>query len=261
MLLLRLPEPVEGLVATSGPLPERFAVRKRGGAEIMVEVADIDRVEASGNYAVLHVGGETFEIRFEALPPLPLAAMVLPVDVLAVERGSHSYADGTRWQADTLPLEGANADFLLESFGAPVSAIAPNLLLASVQTANGATPVGVRVRSISATGFEVALMQREADAALPRAEEEVGFLAIWAPLKKGGAIINGAVANWTSAYFKLGTAPKTTGNCVLALAEETSFDAETAHIAEHVWLFRTLNGCWAGVMSNPPVDPVLVERR
>lgn len=43
-------------------LPERFAVRRRG-KEIMVEVADIDWVEAAGNYAVLHVGGETLEIR------------------------------------------------------------------------------------------------------------------------------------------------------------------------------------------------------
>ena len=43
--------------------PERFAVRKRGGSEIMVEVADIDWIEASGNYAILHVGAETFEIR------------------------------------------------------------------------------------------------------------------------------------------------------------------------------------------------------
>ena len=43
--------------------PERFAVRKRGGSEIMVEVADIDWIEASGNYAILHVGGDTFEIR------------------------------------------------------------------------------------------------------------------------------------------------------------------------------------------------------
>ncbi|MBL6616961.1 MAG: LytTR family transcriptional regulator [Reyranella sp.] len=43
-------------------LPERFAVRKRG-KEIMVEVADIDWVEAAGNYAVLHVGGDTLEIR------------------------------------------------------------------------------------------------------------------------------------------------------------------------------------------------------
>ena len=43
--------------------PERFAVRKRGGSEIVVEVADIDWIEASGNYAILHVGGETFEIR------------------------------------------------------------------------------------------------------------------------------------------------------------------------------------------------------
>jgi hypothetical protein len=48
--------------STAQPLAERFAVRKRG-REIMVEVADIDWVEAAGNYAVLHVGGETLEIR------------------------------------------------------------------------------------------------------------------------------------------------------------------------------------------------------
>lgn len=47
---------------SSAPLPERFAVRRKG-REIMVEVADIDWIEASGNYAVLHVGDETFEIR------------------------------------------------------------------------------------------------------------------------------------------------------------------------------------------------------
>src|SRR4029450_9783030 len=48
--------------APPNALPERFAVRKRG-KEIMVEVADIDWIEAAGNYAVLHVGGETGEIR------------------------------------------------------------------------------------------------------------------------------------------------------------------------------------------------------
>lgn len=46
----------------AAPLPERFAVRRKG-REIMVEVAEIDWIEASGNYAVLHVGDETFEIR------------------------------------------------------------------------------------------------------------------------------------------------------------------------------------------------------
>ncbi|SJZ90793.1 transcriptional regulator, LytTR family [Enhydrobacter aerosaccus] len=47
----------------SAARPERFAVRKRGGAEVVVAVADIDWIEASGNYAILHVAGETFEIR------------------------------------------------------------------------------------------------------------------------------------------------------------------------------------------------------
>jgi hypothetical protein len=47
----------------AGATPERFAVRQRGGREIMVEVADIDWIEAAGNYAVLHVGSDRFEIR------------------------------------------------------------------------------------------------------------------------------------------------------------------------------------------------------
>ena len=42
---------------------ERIAVRKRGGSEVLVEMADIDWIEAAGNYAILHVGGETYEIR------------------------------------------------------------------------------------------------------------------------------------------------------------------------------------------------------
>jgi hypothetical protein len=60
-------EPVLPPARTPSPpptaLPERFAVRKRGGNEVVVEVADIDWIEAAGNYAVLHVGGDTFEIR------------------------------------------------------------------------------------------------------------------------------------------------------------------------------------------------------
>jgi hypothetical protein len=55
------PLPVSA-AAPAGAMPERFAVRKRG-REIMVEVADIDWIEAAGNYAVLHVGGDTLEIR------------------------------------------------------------------------------------------------------------------------------------------------------------------------------------------------------
>jgi hypothetical protein len=71
-LLQRKPVAAEP-VPSSTPLPpslpeprapvERFAVRQRGGSEIVVEVADIDWIEASGNYAILHVGAETFEIR------------------------------------------------------------------------------------------------------------------------------------------------------------------------------------------------------
>jgi LytTr DNA-binding domain len=61
--LLERNAPAEPAAEPVGGRPERFAVRKRGGSEIVVEVADIDWIEASGNYAILHIGGETFEIR------------------------------------------------------------------------------------------------------------------------------------------------------------------------------------------------------
>jgi hypothetical protein len=66
-LFAHVPPPAAEPAAAPTPLqpeslPERFAVRKRG-KEIMVEVADIDWIEAAGNYAVLHVGGDTLEIR------------------------------------------------------------------------------------------------------------------------------------------------------------------------------------------------------
>jgi hypothetical protein len=62
-LLQRVPVAAPVIPPADGALPERFTVRKRGGREIVVEVADIDWIEAAGNYAILHVGGDTFEIR------------------------------------------------------------------------------------------------------------------------------------------------------------------------------------------------------
>ncbi len=61
-VLERAPAPA-AVPMDEGTRPERFAVRKRGGNEVVVEVADIDWIEAAGNYAILHVGGDTFEIR------------------------------------------------------------------------------------------------------------------------------------------------------------------------------------------------------
>ena len=56
-------EPPSPPAASEPARPERFTVRRRGGNEVVVDVADIDWIEAAGNYAILHVGGETYEIR------------------------------------------------------------------------------------------------------------------------------------------------------------------------------------------------------
>ena len=54
-------EPVAGHIPSALPL-RRIAVRKKE-REVLVAVEDIDWIEASGNYAILHVGSERHEIR------------------------------------------------------------------------------------------------------------------------------------------------------------------------------------------------------
>jgi hypothetical protein len=55
--------PPSGIVHTdaSGRL-DRFAVRRKD-KEVLVSAQDIAWIEAAGNYAILHVGGETYDIR------------------------------------------------------------------------------------------------------------------------------------------------------------------------------------------------------
>jgi hypothetical protein len=52
---------IEATPGISGRL-DRFAVRHKG-KEIVVSVQDIGWIEAAGNYAILHVGGERYDIR------------------------------------------------------------------------------------------------------------------------------------------------------------------------------------------------------
>lgn len=53
--------PADDLPTSAGRL-ERFAVRRKD-KEILVSARDIAWIEAAGNYAILHVGGETYDIR------------------------------------------------------------------------------------------------------------------------------------------------------------------------------------------------------
>ncbi len=54
-------EPASGIASPAGRL-ERFAVRRKD-KEILVSAQDIAWIEAAGNYAILHVGGERYDIR------------------------------------------------------------------------------------------------------------------------------------------------------------------------------------------------------
>lgn len=82
--------------AATTPAATRFAVRK-GGKEVLIDVAEIAWIEAAGNYAVLHVGGERYEMRSS------LARLEGELDPQRFVRVHKSYMVNVQWVREVEP--------------------------------------------------------------------------------------------------------------------------------------------------------------
>jgi hypothetical protein len=85
----------DGRAAMPAPAT-RFAVRK-GGKEVLIDVADIAWIEAAGNYAVLHVGGERYEMRSS------LTKLEAELDPQRFVRVHKSYMVNVHWVREVEP--------------------------------------------------------------------------------------------------------------------------------------------------------------
>ena len=134
------------------------------------------------------------------------------VSYLAVERGVHELPDG-RWLEADLVDTGVTNGFAGAALYAPFTD-AP-VLLASVNTRNEADPVAVRLRNISATGFEIGLDEQEANGA-SHAVETIAFIAV----EPG----SGTLGDWR---YEAGRTADTVTHRDHGLHYGTSFDAGT----------------------------------
>jgi hypothetical protein len=90
--LMPVAVPADGPAARAS----RFAVRK-GGKEVLIDVADIAWIEAAGNYAVLHVGGERYEMRSS------LTKLETELDPQRFVRVHKSYMVNVHWVREVEP--------------------------------------------------------------------------------------------------------------------------------------------------------------
>jgi protocatechuate 3,4-dioxygenase beta subunit len=106
------------------------------------------------------------------------------IPYLVLEPGRHTMSDGSVWEVGTFSLGGTGA-WQGELFSAPFGT--PPRLFLTVQTNNGGQAVSVRVRNVTAGGFEAALFEEEAlmDG---HATETIGYLAIESPT--GGGLLD-----------------------------------------------------------------------
>lgn len=101
---LSLPDPgVPGVPEAGTPQrPARFLVRKLG-REFLIATSDIERIEASGNYVNLHVGGRVYPLR------ATMAGIETQLDPAAFVRVHRSHIVNLRQVASIEPTDAGDA--------------------------------------------------------------------------------------------------------------------------------------------------------
>ncbi len=173
-----------------------------------------------GVIRVGNVSSNSFEISFQEWSYLDGWHTQEQASYLVIEEGEHELSDGTKTKAGKFSLSGTN-DWKAVSF--PTAFSQKPILLLTCQTLNGADPMTLRARNLTASGFEVAIQEEERknDGHII---ETIGYLAI----EKGSAELHLTQETASNHLFTPLLSQQ------IKLEEEKSLDTETSHTQETV---------------------------
>ena len=183
-----------------------------------------------GVIRVRNVGSDSFEIRFQEWMYEDDSHGQEKVDYLIIPLGRHEQPDGTIWEVQSFDVEGTG-QWISRSFSKNMPSVPA--LFCTVQTYNGADPIAVRVKNVTASGFEVAMFEEEAKMD-GHTNETVGCLAMYSPSLSGAETVDGSEKPFLMQAISVGPdfVPVLSSN--IAIQEEMSKDSETWHIDETV---------------------------
>jgi PKD repeat protein len=186
----------------SDPIVVARSLSHNDGDPAIVRIRDVD--------------AEGFWIRIQEWDYLDGLHADETVGYLAVERGHHQLADGTRVEADVVET-GGNGRFQWSAFEArfPV----PPVVVTAVTSANESDAVISRVRQIDTTGFELQLREQEAFDQL-HAIENVDYVA-WEP---SAGVVDGL-------RYEVGRTPDAVTHRPHGLLFESGFEAPPMFVA------------------------------
>ncbi|MEL7370585.1 MAG: CARDB domain-containing protein, partial [Myxococcota bacterium] len=130
---------------------------------------------------VRNVSDTGFEWQMEEWAYLDGNHILETLPFIAVNAGNHTLEDGTRMEANTTDTTDA---WTTVSFSTPFAS--PPVLLTGVMSDNDSTPVVVRVRNLTASGFEVRVQEEEGQDGT-HASETVAFVA----MEAGTGVVQG----------------------------------------------------------------------
>lgn len=151
---------------------------------------------------VRNVTGGSFDCRIEEWPYLDDFHYEERTGMLAIERGAHTFEDGTKVEAGATALDTYWHDVSFDhSFDrAPV-------VLAKSQTENGADPIVTRIRNVSSDGFSMRV-QEEEQTANGHLNEDIGYVALepgtgkFGPKPFEAGIAPSVTDDWTNIAFE-----------------------------------------------------------
>ncbi len=254
-------------VEVTGSGMQRFDVRVDDGwrtfafpremADPIVILGAVSSVEGdAGVVQVRNVGPTGFDARFAEWSNHDGAHGLELVPVLVLERGRHVMPDGAVAVADTVALSGtgtrAAVPFATAFAGVP-------RVFATLQTAEDEAPAGVRVSDVVAAQFQAILVEEENTNGGAHLSEEVGYLAVYRSNYRGAFPLNGVRTNYVISATNLSSTPAAVGPCRLVLAEDTTRDAETAHLREATAVLPLAGRCFAQTYGLREGDPFTVR--
>lgn len=213
---------------------------------------------APGVARLREVGGTSFQVRFQEWAYLDGTHSAERLDFIVMERGRHTMADGSVWEAGVLELKG-NGRWKRKTFARRFPRM-PKVFL-TVQSLRDRTPVAVRARNVSRTAFEVALFEEEKLLRGKHKRETVGYLAIFSAPNRGTIAVGVDGTAYRLKQRRMDHKFKTVLGAEFKLEEERSKDKERRHEKEKVAVMRLGRGFFAQQATDKEVDTTAIRRR
>lgn len=120
-----------------------------------------------------NVSGGSFDCRIEEWDYLNDYHYQEQTGMLTIERGTHTYQDGTKVQAGSVVTDGSWSGVSFDH-----SFDRPPVVLAKSQTTNGSDPIVSRISNVSTDGFSVRVQEEEYGTGHGHANERIGYVAV-----------------------------------------------------------------------------------